>query len=69
METIKNKINWLFRFIEFNNQIGEELIGPIKVDVVLNVFEQQGYWSGVKHNIFYENGRFYAQMRAFGTNV
>lgn len=57
----------LFRY-KFNKRCNEWLVPNTKTKWVLQIFKQQGYWSGVRYNIFYNKKTkyFYAMPR---TNV
>ena len=72
-----NELKILF-FISFRTvlrECGETLLGfsdpaedvNVDADYVLNIFEKQGYWAGLRYNIFfdYENG-FEYEERSFG---
>lgn len=55
-------------FEEVLDEMGEQLIGVVKTDYILDVFENQGYWSGILYNVYFnfDECAFEIRNRIFG---
>lgn len=56
-----------YKFNKFIKRCNEWLAPNTKTKWVLQIFKQQGYWSDVRYNIFYnkQTKSFYALPRTF----
>jgi hypothetical protein len=54
-------------FYDMIDSLGEIVIGTPTNDYIINIFESNGYWSGVSYNIFFDfEFGFEYEQRRFG---